>query len=208
LYLHLSLAERLEAFRRLTDFFLTTGAAHRDWGSRLRIAAAFFALTAVSLVGVESGHPSTELAVVTIACTIVSGTLNAAIAAIRPNEEAARRFAVHADLLEADARAVTVWRMPSALTDLRDEAKRKVILAQLDERLARYRNDYIVCMQHSAIARRGLGQALNDLVADGWLTEANALDLVEPLRRGNAQALFPIFEQGGQPASPRPMRVS
>jgi predicted TIM-barrel fold metal-dependent hydrolase len=46
---------------------------------------------------------------------------------------------------------------------------------------------------HAAIAHRGLGQALSELVDDGLLTESDALDLVEPLMRGNARELFPIF---------------
>ena len=40
---------------------------------------------------------------------------------------------------------------------------------------------------------RGLGRALSELVSEGWLRERDALDLVEPLMRGNARALFPIF---------------
>jgi predicted TIM-barrel fold metal-dependent hydrolase len=57
---------------------------------------------------------------------------------------------------------------------------------------------------HAAIARRGLGQALSELVAEGWLDEADALDLVEPLMRGNARELFPIFERGVPTAIARP----
>ena len=45
----------------------------------------------------------------------------------------------------------------------------------------------------AAIARQGLGQALSELVSEGWLAERAALDLVEPLMRGNARSLFPIF---------------
>jgi hypothetical protein len=56
---------------------------------------------------------------------------------------------------------------------------------------------------HAAIARRGLGQALSELVADGWLTEARALDLVEPLMRGNARELFPIFGRDDPVVIPR-----
>jgi predicted TIM-barrel fold metal-dependent hydrolase len=46
---------------------------------------------------------------------------------------------------------------------------------------------------HAAIARQGLAQALSELIDDGWVTERAALDLVEPLMRGNAHALFPTF---------------
>jgi hypothetical protein len=43
---------------------------------------------------------------------------------------------------------------------------------------------------HARIARQGLAQALEELVSERWLTEDEALDLVEPLMRGNAEALF------------------
>ena len=43
---------------------------------------------------------------------------------------------------------------------------------------------------HASIARQGLAQSLNELVAERWLSEQAALDLVEPLMRGNAWALF------------------
>lgn len=43
---------------------------------------------------------------------------------------------------------------------------------------------------HASIARQGLAQALDELVAEGWLSESAALDLVEPLMRGNAWELF------------------
>jgi predicted TIM-barrel fold metal-dependent hydrolase len=46
---------------------------------------------------------------------------------------------------------------------------------------------------HAAIARQGLAQALSELVDEDWLTERGALDLIEPLMRGNAHALFPTF---------------
>jgi hypothetical protein len=50
---------------------------------------------------------------------------------------------------------------------------------------------------HAAIARRGLGQAPSELADDGLLTEGDALDLIEPLMRGNTRVLFPIFQPVG-----------
>jgi len=50
---------------------------------------------------------------------------------------------------------------------------------------------------HAALARQGLAQALAELVDEGWLREADAFALVDPLMRGNAHALFPIFEREG-----------
>ena len=45
---------------------------------------------------------------------------------------------------------------------------------------------------HAAIARQGITQALSELVSEGWVTEAEALELVPRLMRGNAHELFDI----------------
>lgn len=51
---------------------------------------------------------------------------------------------------------------------------------------------------HAEIARRGLTQALSELVHEKWLSEAEALDLVEPLMRQNAYDFFHIAEKVGK----------
>jgi len=43
---------------------------------------------------------------------------------------------------------------------------------------------------HAAIARRGIAQTLIQLVEEGWLSPDAALDLVEPIQRGNARRIF------------------
>jgi hypothetical protein len=43
---------------------------------------------------------------------------------------------------------------------------------------------------HARIARRGISQALRELVADGWVDDSAVPALVECLMRGNAHALF------------------
>ena len=48
---------------------------------------------------------------------------------------------------------------------------------------------------HAEIARYGLSQALSQLVAEEWLTEGEALDLVEPLMWRNAWSLFRMEEK-------------
>jgi predicted TIM-barrel fold metal-dependent hydrolase len=45
---------------------------------------------------------------------------------------------------------------------------------------------------HAELARRGVARALSTLVAEGYLDRADALDLVEPLLRGNAGELFRV----------------
>jgi predicted TIM-barrel fold metal-dependent hydrolase len=48
---------------------------------------------------------------------------------------------------------------------------------------------------HAGIARQGLTQALAELVGDGWLREADAFGLLEPLMRGNAREMFPSLSR-------------
>ncbi len=44
---------------------------------------------------------------------------------------------------------------------------------------------------HARIARKGMARALSGLVDSGWLSEAEALELVPRVFHGNARALFP-----------------
>lgn len=44
---------------------------------------------------------------------------------------------------------------------------------------------------HAAIARRGVAQAITELIEEGWLSENDAPDLVDRIMRGNARELFP-----------------
>ncbi len=45
---------------------------------------------------------------------------------------------------------------------------------------------------HAAIARHGLLLALSELVDEGWIDAAEALELIEPLMRGNALEVFRV----------------
>jgi hypothetical protein len=50
---------------------------------------------------------------------------------------------------------------------------------------------YVECvLGHARLARRGIVRALAELVDEGWLEGRDALDLVEPLLRGNARRIF------------------
>ena len=49
---------------------------------------------------------------------------------------------------------------------------------------------------HARLARHGIALALSELVEEGWLTLDAALDLVEPLLRGNARRIFRLEEKG------------
>jgi hypothetical protein len=54
---------------------------------------------------------------------------------------------------------------------------------------------------HAEIARRGLQSALDILVDEAWLTPEAAVGLIEPLMRGNAEALFPTRRTALAPQS-------
>jgi hypothetical protein len=45
---------------------------------------------------------------------------------------------------------------------------------------------------HSRIARRGIGLAIQALMADGWVAREEASSLIERIMRGNAHNLFPL----------------
>jgi hypothetical protein len=42
------------------------------------------------------------------------------------------------------------------------------------------------------MARRGVAQALSELVGEGWLSLQDALELVDPILHGNARRLFDL----------------
>jgi hypothetical protein len=48
---------------------------------------------------------------------------------------------------------------------------------------------------HAILARRGIALALTELVEEGWMELEEALDLVEPLMRGNARTVFRLEEK-------------
>ncbi|NLH71493.1 MAG: amidohydrolase family protein [Verrucomicrobia bacterium] len=65
-------------------------------------------------------------------------------------------------------------------------------------KLLTFGGDYIpveCVVGHAAIARRGLTRALEGLAADGWLSRSDAIDLVEPLMRGNARRIFNLDQK-------------
>jgi hypothetical protein len=43
---------------------------------------------------------------------------------------------------------------------------------------------------HARVARMGIAQALTELVAEGWMTEREALATAERIMRGNAHEVF------------------
>ena len=74
----------------------------------------------------------------------------------------------------------------------KDFLKKYLVTAPANKILT-FGGDYIPVepvLGHAAIARRGITQALTELVEEGWLTMPDALDLIEPIMRANAQTIF------------------
>jgi predicted TIM-barrel fold metal-dependent hydrolase len=74
---------------------------------------------------------------------------------------------------------------------------KELLLAAPSNKLLTFGGDYAsveTIVGHAALARQGLTQALAELVEEGWLREQDAHALVDPLMRGNAHELFPIFQ--------------
>jgi uncharacterized protein len=75
--------------------------------------------------------------------------------------------------------------------------KKHIVTASLNKLLP-FGGDYIPVepvLGHAAMARRGIAQALVELVDEGWLTSVDALDLVDPICHGNARRLFRLADK-------------
>ena len=75
---------------------------------------------------------------------------------------------------------------------------KEYLMAAPSSKIFTFGGDYITVETvygHSQIARPGIAQALSELVEEGWLTETDALALVEPLMCGNAREVFRLEEK-------------
>jgi len=48
---------------------------------------------------------------------------------------------------------------------------------------------------HATIARKGIALALSELVEEGWLTQADAIELIDPIMHNNARQIFNLAEK-------------
>lgn len=74
----------------------------------------------------------------------------------------------------------------------------KFLVTAPANKILTFGGDYIpveLVVGHAEIARRGIALVLRRLVAEGWLTDADALELVDPLLHGNARRLFALEEK-------------
>jgi len=71
---------------------------------------------------------------------------------------------------------------------------KEFLLAAPANKLFTFGGDYIIAeniIGHSVIARRGIAQALSELVAEGWIAREELPPLVDRIMRGNARETFP-----------------
>jgi predicted TIM-barrel fold metal-dependent hydrolase len=78
------------------------------------------------------------------------------------------------------------------------EFLKSYLVAAPSSKVLTFGGDYIpveCVLGHARIARRGIARALRELVDEGWLGERDALELAEPLLRGNARRIFRVDEK-------------
>jgi predicted TIM-barrel fold metal-dependent hydrolase len=75
---------------------------------------------------------------------------------------------------------------------------KKYLVAAPSNKLLSFGGDYFniePIVGHAALARQGISLALTELVEEGWLNLATALDLAEDIMRRNARKLFRLDEK-------------
>jgi len=76
---------------------------------------------------------------------------------------------------------------------------REFLVAAPSNKVLCFGGDYTVVenvVGHAALARQGLILSLEGLVAEGWMSATEAMELVPLLMQGNARELFGLDEQG------------
>ncbi|HNS21400.1 MAG TPA: amidohydrolase family protein [Sedimentisphaerales bacterium] len=70
---------------------------------------------------------------------------------------------------------------------------RKFLVTAPANKILTFGGDYIPVepvLGHATMARQGIALALSELVEEGWLSLADAMDLIDPIMHGNARAIF------------------
>jgi len=75
---------------------------------------------------------------------------------------------------------------------------KKYLLTAPANKILTFGGDYVpveAVLGHATVARRGIALALTELVDEGWLNPDEALELIEPIMRGNARRIFNLEEK-------------
>ncbi len=79
----------------------------------------------------------------------------------------------------------------------KDFLKKYLVTAPANKILT-FGGDYIPVepvLGHATIARQGIALALTELVEEGWLSQGDALELIDPIMHANARRLFNLSEK-------------
>ncbi|MEN6575204.1 MAG: amidohydrolase family protein [Phycisphaerales bacterium] len=97
----------------------------------------------------------------------------------------------------ANAYVDMCWSWIISPVAAKDFLKKFLVTAPANKILT-FGGDYIPVepvLGHATIARQGIGLALSELVEEGWLSRADAMDLIDPIMHGNARGLFNLPEK-------------
>ncbi len=75
---------------------------------------------------------------------------------------------------------------------------KKYLLTAPANKILTFGGDYVPVepvLGHATIARQGIALALTELVEEGWLSLDTALELIEPIMRGNAHRIFNLEQK-------------
>ncbi len=75
---------------------------------------------------------------------------------------------------------------------------KKYLVTAPANKIVTFGGDYLFVEQvlgHAMMARHGIALALCELVEEGWLQQADALDLIDPIMHGNARQIFRLEEK-------------
>jgi hypothetical protein len=75
---------------------------------------------------------------------------------------------------------------------------KKLLVTVPAHKVLTFGGDYCLVEQtvgHCLMARHGIASALSELVEEGWLGTADAMDLIDPIMHGNARKLFRLEEK-------------
>ena len=79
---------------------------------------------------------------------------------------------------------------------------KKFLVTAPANKILTFGGDYIPVepvLGHAIIARRGIALALSELVEEGWLSLADAMDLIDPIMHNNARQIFNLAGEDPRP---------